>query len=324
MCLVLSAPAADQAPRFYRGLNLNGPPVIIDGNQWEGRESKHYVCNDQAFENQAVTLVPATDAERAKMLRSSRWGGNRIELTDIPAGTYTLFLYVWEDNNAETYSLAVNGRQVVANYSSGSAGHWEKLGPWYTSPADNKIVLTSQGGAANFSGIELWHGQYDGISAPIGEEDLAFFEKRIRPLLANRCYECHSAQAPELGGELLVDSRATLRRGGANGPAVVPGDLAKSRLIEAVRYGNPDMQMPPDEKLSDAEIADLEHWVTIGAPDPRSTVTQHMGKQIDVAAAREFWSLRAIANPPVPRSTIAVGREAILIDSFLPSSKNKS
>lgn len=304
-CLIIlmfaaSAYAADPAPAFFRGLNLNGPAVTIDGNLWEGSDSKHYVCKDNAFENQKVTLVPATEPDRAKMLRSSRWGGNRVELTDIPEGTLTLFLYVWEDNDPETYSIAVNGQQVEARYNSGTAGHWERLGPWYTAAKDGKIVLTSQGGAANFSGLEIWRGRHDGIAAPLSDEDLAFFEKRIRPLLAQKCYECHSAESKELQGELLVDSRATIRRGGTMGPAVVPGDVEKSLLIQAVRFENADLQMPPDKKLSDEEIADLTRWVKIGAPDPRSTATKHLGKQIDVAVARQFWSLKPITSPAVP------------------------
>ncbi|MEZ6089899.1 MAG: PSD1 and planctomycete cytochrome C domain-containing protein [Pirellulaceae bacterium] len=294
--------AGDSAPSFYLGLNLNGPAVMIDDHPWEGKAFKDYVCKDKAFENQDVTLVPATDSGRAQMIRSSRWGGNRIELTNLPDGTYSLFLYVWEDNNAETFAIAVNGREVVPRFNSGQTGHWEKLGPWYTSPKNGKIVLTSVGGAANFSGVELWRGRYDGISQPISDEDLAFFEKRIRPLLIDKCYACHSAESADLEGSLLVDSRTTIRRGGASGPAVVPGDLDKSLMIEAVRYGNSDMQMPPDEKLTDEEIADLEHWVEIGAPDPRSTPTKHLGKQIDLAKAREFWSLRLIEAPPIPET----------------------
>ncbi|MDP1796421.1 MAG: DUF1549 domain-containing protein, partial [Planctomycetaceae bacterium] len=298
--LTVTVRADDAAPAFFRGLNLNGPPITIDDHPWEGSDAKWYVCKDKAFENQNVPLVPETNSERARMIRSSRWGGNRIELTDIPGGVFTVYLYVWEDNDPETYSIAVNGQTVVARYNSGQGGHWEKLGPWYTSPKDGKIVLTSQGGAANFSGIELWRGRFDGVTAPISEEDLAFFEKRIRPVLVQKCYECHSAEAKELQGDLLVDSRATIRRGGANGAAVVPGDLEKSLLIQAVRYTKPEMQMPPDGKLSDSEIADLERWVKIGAPDPRSMSTKHLGKQIDVAAARQFWSLRPIALPPIP------------------------
>ncbi|HET6426627.1 MAG TPA: c-type cytochrome domain-containing protein, partial [Planctomycetaceae bacterium] len=261
------AMTAESEPRFFRGLNLNGPAVTIDGHQWEGADFAHYVCKDKAFENQAVPLVPATDAERAKMIRSSRWGGNRIELTDLAAGTYTVFLYVWEDNDPETYAIAVNGRQVEAKYNSGTAGHWDRLGPWYTTARDGKIVLTSQGGAANFSGIELWQGKYDGLPTTLSEDDLAFFEKRIRPLLAQRCYECHSAEAVELQGELLLDSRVTARRGGTRGPAVVPGELMKSLLIQAVQSSKPETQMPPGDRLTDAEIGDLERWIERGAPD---------------------------------------------------------
>lgn len=298
--LQTSVDAADSVPAFFRGLNLNGPAVVIDGNSWEGNESKNFTCSDRAFENRSVPLVPATDPDRAQMIRSSRWGGNRVELTNIPPGTYTVFLYVWEDNHPETYSIAVNGQQFESKYNSGTAGHWERLGPWYTSSTGGTIVVTSQGGAANFSGIEIWQGRYDGLAAPINADDLAFFEKRIRPLLVQKCYACHSAEAQELQGELLVDSRASLRRGGSRGPAVVPGDVAKSLLVTAVRFDDSDMQMPPDGKLSDAEIADLERWVKIGAPDPRSTPTRHVGKQIDIAAAREFWSLRPLVAPAVP------------------------
>lgn len=290
-----------EPPAFFRGLNLNGPAVTIDGHAWEGLDSGHYVCQDKSFESQNVPLVPSTDPERAKMIRSSRWGGNRVELTDLPPGTYTIFLYVWEDNDPETYAIAVNERQVEARYNSGKAGHWQRLGPWYAESRDGRIVVTSRGGAANFSGIELWRGRHDGSrDAPLNDDELAFFEKRIRPLLVQHCYECHSAESKELRGELLVDSRGTIRRGGATGPAVVPGDPEHSLLIDSVRYTNTDLQMPPDGKLTETEIADLERWVKMGAPDPRVTATKFIGKQIDVAAAREFWSLRPLVRPAVP------------------------
>jgi hypothetical protein len=251
---------AAEGPAFFRGLNLNGPAVTIDGNAWEGSDSPHYSSKDKAFENQNVPLVPPTDPERAKMIRSSRWGGNRIELKDIPAGTYSVFLYLWEDNNSETFSISVNGLVVDPQYRSGSSGAWAKLGPWFTEARDGTIVIRSQGGAANFSGIELWRGKHDG-SAPLTEEQTAFFEKRIRPLLVTHCYECHSAESKDLQGELLVDSRPTLLQGGTKGPSIVPGNLDKSLLIQAVRYTDENLEMPPDGKLSDEEIADLERWV---------------------------------------------------------------
>lgn len=291
---------ADEPPRFFRGLNLNGPPVVVDGYQWEGADSKHYLCNDRAFDVQTIPLVPATDPDRARMIRSSRWGGNRVEMIDLPPVEYSVFLYVWEDNNSESYSITINGRRVLAGYNSGTAGHWDKLGPFYTNANQGRITIKSLGGAANFSGVELWAGRHDGHNEKISEDDLAFFEKRIRPVLAKNCYRCHSEKSKDLKGGLLVDSRATLRRGGAGGPSVVPGHPEKSLLIEAVRYENPDMEMPPDEKLSDEEIADLERWVKIGAPDPRSTESKHLGKQIDIAKAQEFWSFRPIVRPKLP------------------------
>lgn len=301
LLLLAGARVEAEEATFFRGINLNGPAVVIDGHEWEPGDSKFLVCKDKAFENQTVPLVPSTDDARARMIRSSRWGGNRLELTEVPPGSYSLFLYVWEDNNAETYSIAVNGRPVQSNYNSGTTGHWDKLGPWYVEPRDGKIVLTSQGGAANFSGIEIWRGRHDGENdAPINEEELAFFEKRIRPVLVNRCYECHSETSDDLAGDLLVDSRATIRKGGTNGPAVVPGDVEKSLLIEAIRYKNDDLQMPPDEPLSAEEIADFERWVAMGAPDPRTSATKYVGKPIDIAAARQFWSLQPITKPPLP------------------------
>ncbi|QDU92815.1 DUF1553 domain-containing protein [Lignipirellula cremea] len=310
-CLLLAVLAspfplrAEEPAGFLRGINLNGPPVTIDGHEWEGRDSKNYVCRDKAFESQGVNLTPATDVSRATMIRSSRWGGNRLELTNLPAGSCSLFLYVWEDNREETFAIAVNGQTVDPAYRSGEAGHWEKLGPWPANVIDGRIVITSKGGAANFSGVEIWTGppaavQVVSSAAAFRPEELAFFENRIRPLLIKHCYECHSADSDELQGDLLVDSRPTLLRGGLTGPAIVPGDLEHSLLIEAVRYQNDAMQMPPDAKLSAAEIADLEQWVKSGAADPRNDATRFERKRFDLAEARQFWSLRPIADPTPP------------------------
>ncbi len=97
-----------------------------------------------------------------------------------------------------------------------------------------------------------------------------FFESRIRPVLANNCYKCHSTSAEKVKAGLLLDSRDALLKGGDSGPAIVPGDAEKSLLIKAVRYTDPDLQMPPkDKKLTDQQISDLVAWVKMGAPDPR-------------------------------------------------------
>jgi hypothetical protein len=302
-CAVV-AQAEEAKPTFYRGVNLNGPPVTIDGHAWEGEDEQNvprdFVCKDKVFANQAVPLVPATDAERAKMIRSSRWGGNEVQITAVPAGRYSVFLYVWEDNNSETFSISVNGREVIKGYRSGNGGHWERLGPWLVDVKDAGVIkLTSKGGAANFSGIEIWRGENDGTTTELTPENLAFFEKRIRPLLVKHCYECHASDSKEVQGELLVDSRAALRKGGSSGAAVVPGDLEQSLLIKAVRFKD-DLQMPPEKKLSAEEIADLEKWVQLGAPDPRTKATKFVKRKIDLTEAKKFWSFQPIQNPPLP------------------------
>ena len=99
---------------------------------------------------------------------------------------------------------------------------------------------------------------------------LDFFENKIRPLLADNCYKCHSTQAEKVKGGLLLDSREGLLKGGDSGPPIVPGNPDASLLIKAVRYTDADLQMPKDKKLPDDAIANLVAWVKMGAPDPRS------------------------------------------------------
>ena len=111
--------------------------------------------------------------------------------------------------------------------------------------------------------MRLVGGEPDGSS-------IAFFETKIRPILAEHCDSCHSAKAKKLRGELRLDSRPGWMKGGQNGPAIVPGDPDRSLLIRAVRYEDPDLQMPPKGKLDAAQVAALEAWVKMGAPDPRS------------------------------------------------------
>ena len=94
--------------------------------------------------------------------------------------------------------------------------------------------------------------------------DIDHFEKSVRPILVEHCYKCHSAETKNPKGNLRVDGRAHLMVGGDNGPSVVPGSPEKSRLIEAVKYGNPDLLMPPKAKLSDVQIRELERWVKAG------------------------------------------------------------
>ena len=132
---------------------------------------------------------------------------------------------------------------------------------------------------------------------------LDFFEKKIRPVLLANCLECHSAQKGKTKGGLDMDSRQAMLTGGDSGPSLVAGDAEKSKIIEGVRWTNQDFQMPPKKKLSAAEIADLEAWVAMGAPDPREpkAVTGKGKHGIDIAEGRKFWSFRPISDPAVPK-----------------------
>src|SRR3989442_3894633 len=87
-------------------------------------------------------------------------------------------------------------------------------------------------------------------------EGIEFFEKRIRPILVDHCYKCHST-GQKIKGELRLDSRQAVLKGGKTRPAIVSGDPEKSLLLEAVRYTNPDLQMPPKEQLTAGQVAGL-------------------------------------------------------------------
>jgi hypothetical protein len=130
---------------------------------------------------------------------------------------------------------------------------------------------------------------------------LTFFEQRVRPLLIERCYKCHS-EAKKVNGGLRLDSRRGLIEGGDSGPALSAGKPEDSLLIKAVRYQEADLQMPPDGKLAAAELAVLEEWVRIGAPDPRSDSAGSKTPSVDSAALQAHWAfqpLQLVAPPAV-------------------------
>lgn len=135
-------------------------------------------------------------------------------------------------------------------------------------------------------------------------EQLDFFEKRIRPIFVAHCYQCHSVEKQKKEGSLNVDSRAALLRGGDSGPALVVGDPNKSLLITAVRQTDKDLKMPPEGKLTPAQIDDLAAWVKMGAPDPRVAVDANLPAKpktgMTLEAGRQFWSFQPIHDPPVP------------------------
>ncbi|MCS5582769.1 MAG: DUF1549 domain-containing protein, partial [Pseudomonadales bacterium] len=135
-------------------------------------------------------------------------------------------------------------------------------------------------------------------------QDIEFFEKKIRPVLAARCYSCHSNRSKTVKGSLKVDSRGALIAGGDSGSAIVPGKPEESLLIAAIQFKkNADVQMPPKGKLPDHEIAALTEWVRRGAPFPGGTASTPQGeRKIDFAEARKFWSFVPVEQKPLPRT----------------------
>lgn len=125
-----------------------------------------------------------------------------------------------------------------------------------------------------------------------------FFESRIRPILADNCYKCHSVQSEKVKGGLFLDSREGLLKGGDTGAAIVPGDPEKSLLIKAVRYTDPDLQMPPKGKqLPENAVSDLVTWVKMGAPDPRAaTLAQKSWSD----SGKPHWAWQPLTKPAVP------------------------
>ncbi len=107
-------------------------------------------------------------------------------------------------------------------------------------------------------------------------------------MLVERCYECHASNSTQVEGDLLLDSMAAMRRGGSNGPALVPGDPQASLLMSAISYRNANLQMPPDSRLSDQQIKDFEEWIARGAADPRTEVTKFERKNSTTQPPRSF------------------------------------
>ena len=133
-------------------------------------------------------------------------------------------------------------------------------------------------------------------------EQAAFFEAKVRPVLVERCYGCHSADAKKLKGGLRLDTPDGVRHGGESGPVIVPGDPDKSLLMKAIRRSGGAPKMPPDGPLPAAEVAALVAWVKMGAPDPRAAPA---AVSPDPVAGRDHWAFRPVGDPAPPTVTDA-------------------
>jgi hypothetical protein len=164
--------------------------------------------------------------------------------------------------------------------------------------------------------------------APAAEDSAAleFFEKKIRPVLIEHCYACHSARAKKIKGGLRLDSRSGLLRGGDTGPALVPGRPEQSRLIQAVRYLDVDLRMPPKGKLPAAAVADLTAWIEMGAPwamEEGGRIRKEEGgrrkeekKTASIHPSEKHWAWQPVrpSAPPVVKDT---GWVTSPVDAFI-------
>jgi hypothetical protein len=151
--------------------------------------------------------------------------------------------------------------------------------------------------------------------------DHTFFESKIRPVLATKCYGCHSTKLKAPMGGLVLDTRAGMLKGGALGPAVVPGKPSEGHLLKAIRYTNSHLQMPPTGKLPDSVVSDFEQWIAAGAPDPRketaeSSTTPTPLRGMPVEEGRQWWAFQPVTEkqlPPVKGAAWPISR----IDRFI-------
>ena len=129
-----------------------------------------------------------------------------------------------------------------------------------------------------------------------------FFESRVRPVLIEHCFQCHSAGAKSLKGGLRLDSFDAMRQGGDTGPAVVPGDVEASLLVKAVKYDDDILRMPPKGKLPDTSVAALAQWVREGAVGSHATERTVARKSagIDFESARKHWAYQRLCEPAIP------------------------
>ncbi len=162
------------------------------------------------------------------------------------------------------------------------------------------------------------------VAGPVGATDkpsaeaLAFFESKVRPVLANQCTKCHGQDKQK--GKLRLDSRAHALQGGETAPAIVPGDPEKSLLITAVKHQDEFLEMPPKKKLRDSEIDALVKWIRMGAPWPEDQAgIQRLPANRITADDRAYWFYQPLKRPDAPQLKHTSNQRLVLnpIDTFI-------
>jgi len=155
-------------------------------------------------------------------------------------------------------------------------------------------------------------------SADKDAKGLAFFESKIRPVLVENCYKCHSTATGKSQGGLLLDTKQGIRAGGDRGPAVVPGNPDASILLTAISHADSSLKMPPKkDRLPAAVINDVKTWIRMGAPDPRDKEAAAAPRPtVDLEAGRRFWAFQKPATHP-PAKTKQADWAKRELDSFI-------
>ncbi|MCL4251184.1 MAG: DNRLRE domain-containing protein [Anaerolineae bacterium] len=147
-------------PTFYRAINLNGNPVVVDGNSWDGSGAANFTTNGMPACNPWMPTVPSTDAARTTMIQCyvQHWAHNMV-MTNVPEGTYQVYLYVWldwADPNPQPFNVQIEGQTVATGILVSTSGEWQRIGPYTASIADGSIDVTTSEGLPNVSGLEVW------------------------------------------------------------------------------------------------------------------------------------------------------------------------
>src|SRR6266705_223266 len=225
------------------------------------------------------------------------WGPGRESMCSSTAGQGIEGR--WSCICSESKSIGFTSQSLLS-------GDWPDVGRRALGPAhDAKLILIQSGWRKKMTRYWVLLGL---LWTPLAAQppDTAFFESKIRPVLATKCYACHSSTLKSPMGGFVLDTSAGLRKGGSAGPVLVPGKPAESQLLQALRYTDPHLQMPPSGKLADPVIADFERWIAAGAPDPRAdsapgTQTPAPLKGMSIDAGRNWWAFQPVRELPTPK-----------------------
>lgn len=162
------------------------------------------------------------------------------------------------------------------------------------------LIITASLGLLTSSTVDAEDSKTPPAAVPVAEQ-IKFFESQVRPLLAKRCFKCHSTESGPDNGALILDTVAGIATGGTRGVMFSKESPEKGLLLRVIGYTDPDLEMPPDTKLPPEEIAIFERWVRDGAALPDYQVAPRpVTSRIDLEAGRKFWSFQPLQPTPVP------------------------